>query len=53
MTFGNNNEGVVIGKDIIGKSGIEIENVFLVKGLKHNFLNISQLCDKCYYVKFE
>ena len=30
-----------------------IENILLVKGLKHNLLSISQLCDKRYKVIFE
>ena len=30
-----------------------IENVYLVKGLKHNLLSISQLCDKGYKIVFE
>ena len=30
-----------------------IENIGLVKGLKHNLLSISQLCDKCLRVIFD
>ena len=30
-----------------------IENVFLISGLKHNLLSISQLCDKGYKINFE
>jgi hypothetical protein len=32
--------------------GLSIENVFLVNGLKHNLLSISQLCDKGYKIIF-
>ena len=38
----------------IGKSTINyIKNILLVKGLKHNLLSISQLCDKRYKVIFD
>ncbi|XP_074306191.1 uncharacterized protein LOC141641430 [Silene latifolia] len=47
VTFGDNKKGKVIG---IGKVGISsssaIGDVYLVSGLKHNLLSISQLCDK-------
>ncbi|XP_074315402.1 uncharacterized protein LOC141651597 [Silene latifolia] len=47
VTFGDNNKGKVVG---IGKIGISpshaISEVYLVEGLKHNLLSISQLCDK-------
>ena len=54
VTFGDNGKGKIIG---IGNIGITpskyIENVLLVKGLKHNLLSISQFCDKGYKVSFE
>ena len=53
VTFGNNNEGIVIGKGAIGKCDTEVENVILVWGFKYNLLSTSQLSDKCYHVKFE
>ena len=31
----------------------QIENIYYVKGLKHNLLSISQLCNNGYVVKFE
>ncbi|XP_074318518.1 uncharacterized protein LOC141655331 [Silene latifolia] len=47
VTFGDNKKGKVVG---IGKIGISpshaISEVYLVEGLKHNLLSISQLCDK-------
>ena len=46
VTFGDDSKGRVI---CIGKVGMNpspcIDNVFLVDGLKHNLLSISQLCD--------
>ena len=52
--FGDNAKGRIIG---IGKEPIYsffcIENVLLVKGLKHNLLSINQLCDKNFYVSFK
>ena len=53
VTFGDNAKGKVIGKGKIGKSEYHcIEDVLLVKGLKHNLLSISQLCDKGNTVTF-
>ena len=54
VTYGDNNKGKILG---IGKvrsfSTVEIEDVLLVDGLKHNLLSISQLCDKNLKVTFE
>ena len=54
VTFGDDGKGTAIG---IGKVGNPskplIDDVLLVKGLKHNLLSISQLCDKGYKVQFE
>ena len=47
VTYGDNNKGKIIGSgDIEVKGNLIIHNVFLVEGLKHNLLSISQLCDK-------
>ena len=54
MTFGDNGKGRIIGHGSIdNNSSSLIENVFLVDGLKHNLLSISQLCDKGFKVIFE
>ena len=54
VIFGDNNKGKVIGTGIVGNiSKPLIENVLLVRGLKHNLLSISQLCDKGYKYVFE
>ena len=54
VTFGDNAKGKIIGiGDIDNNSHIIIENVLLVDSLKHNLLNISQLCDKGFKVIFE
>ncbi len=54
VTFGDNNQGHIIG---IGKvqitSSTFVDNVWLVDGLKHNLLSISQLCDKGFDVLFK
>jgi len=47
MGFGGNQ----IGK--IGNSSISINNVWLVDGLRHNLLSISQFCDNGYDVMFD
>ena len=53
VTFGDNSQGKIVG---IGKIQINsttfIDDVFHVKGLKHNLISISQLCDKGYTVSF-
>ncbi|CAL9098073.1 unnamed protein product [Musa textilis] len=54
ITFGDNNQGKIIGKGTIdNKSTFSIDNVLLVDGLKYNLLSISQLCDNGYIVRFE
>ena len=54
VKFGDNSKRKIIGIGNIGKTySLVIENVLLVDGLKHNLLNISQLCDKGYNVIFK
>ena len=54
VTFGDNGKGHIVG---IGKIQItpltSLENVLLVRGLKHNLISISQSCEKCFKVSFE
>ena len=51
VTYGDNNKGAILGKGSVGNpSTTTISDVHLVKGLKHNLLSISQLCDKGYKV---
>ena len=53
MTFGDDQTGNIIPIGKVGNSmSHSIENVFLVEGLKHNLLSISQFCDKNNVVKF-
>ena len=53
VTFRGNQKGLITG---VGKVSIPpyppFNNFLLVKGLKHNLLNISQLCDNGYNVTF-
>ena len=54
VAFGGDEKEKIIRLDDIGNSTSNcIENVLLVKGLKHNLLSISQLCGKSYKVTFE
>ena len=55
VIYGDNNTGKVIGIGSVGKqnSNSSIDNVILVKGLKHNLLSVSQLCDKGNKVSFD
>jgi len=53
VTFRDDSKGKIIGISNIKISSFPlIENVVLVKGLKHNLLSISQLCDKSLKVIF-
>ena len=54
VTYGDNSKGRILGNGVIGNgSSFNIKNVLLVKGLKHNLISISQLCDKGFKVMFE
>ena len=54
VTYEDNNKGKIIGiGDVGGGDTLEIKDVLLVEGLKHNLLSISQLCDKGLKVIFE
>ena len=54
VTCGDNATRKIIGVGKIGKRlPTTIDDVYLVDGVKHNLLNISQLCDKDYQVVFE
>ncbi|XP_063942640.1 uncharacterized protein LOC135150307 [Daucus carota subsp. sativus] len=52
ITFGDDSKGFTLGYGIISKGNVIIDNVALVKGLKHNLLSISQLCDRGHQVWF-
>ena len=54
VTFGDNARGHIVGVRKIGKGLLTtIENVYLVKGLKHNLLSVSQFCDEGHQVVLE
>lgn len=54
VSFGDNSKGRIHGIGTVGKnSQTQISHVLLVKGLKHNLLSISQLCDKGFKVCFD
>ena len=53
MGFGGNQTGRIIGSGTIGNSSISINNVWLVDGLRHNLLSISQFYDNGYDVLSE
>ena len=45
--------GIIVGIDKIGESLFHlIDNVYLVNGLQHSMLSVSQLCDKDNLVVF-
>ncbi len=52
--FRGNQYRQIVGIGKVGKkNSTSIDNVFLVKGLKHNLLSISQFCDSGYSVTFD
>ncbi len=54
VVFGDNSKGKILGIGSIGKDlSNAIDNILLVKNLKHNLLSISQLCDRGNRVIFE
>ena len=53
VAFGNGKSETIIGIGKISQSlSNSIEDVYLVDGLKHNLLSVSQLCDKDNLVVF-
>ena len=52
ITFGDDSEWFTQGYGLILKGIVIIDNVALVKGLKHNLLSISQLCDRGHQIWF-
>ena len=53
VAFGNGKSGTIVGIGKIGESlSHSIDNVYLVDGLQHNLLSVSQLCDKDNLVVF-
>ena len=52
IKFGNNATGKVVGIGEIGKD-FKFDHMLLVKGLKHNLLSVSQICDNGCRVTFD
>ncbi|KAK2354920.1 putative mitochondrial protein [Trifolium repens] len=50
--FGGNQKGNITGTGTVGNFSLSIKDVWLVDGLKHNLLSISQFCDSGFVVKF-
>ena len=54
IIFGDNSKGYIIRIDKMKITpSIFIENILYVRGLRHNLISISQLCDIGYKVSFE
>ena len=54
VTFGDNSKARAVGIGSVGFVGTtQVEQVLLIDGLKHNLLNISQLCDEGNIITFE
>ena len=53
VAFRNGKSGTIVGVGKVGKSlSHSIDNVYLLDGLQHNLLSVSQLCDKGNHVGF-
>jgi len=53
MAFGNDKSGTIVDISKIGESlSHSIDNVYLVDGLQHSLLGVSQLCDEDNLVVF-
>jgi len=53
VAFKNSKSGIIVGIGKIGESlSHSIDNVYLVDGLQHNLLSVSQLCEKDNLVVF-
>ena len=52
VTYGDNSKGHTKGFGTIKCKSVAFQNVSYVKGLKHNLISISQLCDADYEVHF-
>ena len=52
VTYGVNSKGQPKGFGTIKCKSVEFKNVSYVKGLKHNLVSISQLCDTDFEVHF-
>ena len=55
ISFGNNNEAKVLGKGTVkleSKNSLA-KNVLLVDNMKHNLLNVSQMCDQGHELIFK
>ncbi|GJR30031.1 hypothetical protein Tco_1106263 [Tanacetum coccineum] len=52
VVFGNNSSVDIEGYGLVNCNGITFKKVAYVNGLKHNLINISQLCDVNFKVLF-
>ena len=52
VTYGDNSKGKTKGFGTIKCKSVEFKNVSYVKGLQHNLISISQICDADYEVHF-
>ena len=53
VTFGDDNKGFTKGYGSLEIGNVEIKNISLVNGLKHNLLSVSQFTNKGYDVNFK
>lgn len=54
VTYEENTRGKILGESVAwNPSPVNIEGILLVKGLKHNLLNVSKLCIKGNSIVFD
>ncbi|XP_073024178.1 uncharacterized protein [Primulina eburnea] len=54
VTYGGGEKGRIVGKGTLNVEGLpRLHNVLHVEGLNSNLINISQLCDDNFFVKFD
>ena len=54
VTFGSDNSSKVLGKGsvTIGNKDAATENALLIENMRHNLLNVSQMCDQGHVLTF-
>jgi len=53
VVFGGKDKGRIISRDTIKVGELIIDDIALVKGLRHNLISINKLCDKGYEINFK
>ena len=54
VTFGNDNSSKAVGKGTVnlGSKNATVKDVLLIENMRHNLLNVSQMCDQGHVITF-